>query len=98
MRLKRFLRLLLLSLLGLSLMLAYNWLPFLSSSPTASAHAFVIGSDPVDGSTINSAPAVMRIFFNQDISPISVAHIYFGPDAQLMDGGRSTVSGTRSAP
>ena len=75
-------------------MLAYNWLPFLSSSPTASAHAFVIGSDPVDGSTINSAPAVMRIFFNEDISPISVAHIYFGPDAQVMNGGRSTVSST----
>ena len=94
MRSRRFLRLLLLSALSLSLMLAYNWLPFLSSSPTASAHAFVIGSDPVDGSTINSAPAVMRIFFNEDISPISSAHIYFGPDAQAMDGGRSTVSST----
>src|SRR5207248_3279018 len=53
MRLKRFLRLLLLSALGLSMLLAYSWLPFLSSSPTASAHAFVIGSDPVDGSTIH---------------------------------------------
>ena len=94
MRQGRLLRLLLLSVLGLSLMLAYNWLPFLSSSPTASAQAFVIGSDPVDGSTINSAPAVMRIFFNEDISPTSIAHIYFGPDAQLMDGGRSTVSST----
>lgn len=94
MRSRRLLRLLLLSILGLSSMLAYNWLPFLSSSPTASAHAFVIGSDPVDGSTINSAPAVMRIFFNEDISPISVAHIYFGPDAQVMNGGRSTVSST----
>ena len=94
MRLRRFLRLLLLSALGLSVLLAYSWLPFLSSSPTASAHAFVIGSDPVDGSTINKAPAVMRIFFNEDISPTSIAHIYFAPNAQLMDGGRSTISST----
>ncbi len=94
MRLRRFLRLLLLSALGLSMLLAYSWLPFLSSSPTASAHAFVIGSDPVDGSTINKVPTVMRIFFNEDISPTSIAHIYFGPNAQLMDGGHSTVSST----
>jgi putative copper export protein/methionine-rich copper-binding protein CopC len=87
-------RILFFSALGLSLMLAYNWLPLLSSPPTASAHAFVIGSDPVDGSTINSTPRVMRIFFNEDISPSSIAHIYFGPDAQIMDGGRSTVSST----
>lgn len=94
MRLRRFLRLLLLSALSLSVLLAYSWLPFLSPSPAASAHAFVIGSDPVDGSTINKAPAVMRIFFNEDISPASIAHIYFGPNAQLMDGGRSTISST----
>lgn len=94
MRSKRFLRLLLLSTLGLSLLLAYSWLPFLSSSPTASAHAFVIGSDPVDGSTIDKAPTVVRIFFNEDISPTSIAHIYYGTNAQLMDGGRSTISST----
>jgi putative copper export protein/methionine-rich copper-binding protein CopC len=94
MRLRRFLRLLLLSALSLSVLLAYSWLPFLSSSPTASAHAFVIGSDPVDGSTINKVPTVMRIFFNEDISPTSIAHIYFVPNAQLMDGGRSTISST----
>lgn len=92
MRFRRFLRLTLLSMLGLSVLLTYSWLPLLSSPPTASAHAFVIGSDPVDGSTINSNPMVMRIFFNEDISPASIAHIYFAPNAQVMDGGRSVVS------
>lgn len=92
MRFRRFLRLVLLTMLGLSLLLTYSWLPLLSSPPTASAHGFVIGSDPVDGSTINKAPAVVRIFFNEDISPASIAHIYFAPNAQVLDGGRSAVS------
>jgi putative copper export protein len=38
----------------------------------------------------------MRIFFNADISPASIAHIYFAPDAKLMDGGRSFVSSSNS--
>ncbi len=92
MRFRRFLRLLLLSMLGLSVLLSYNWLPFLSPVPTAAAKSFVIGSDPVDGSTVTTVPTVMRITFNEDISPASIAHIYFAPNGQLMDGGRSVVS------
>ncbi|HLH60072.1 MAG TPA: CopD family protein [Ktedonobacteraceae bacterium] len=92
MRSRRFLRPVLLSMLGLSLLLTYNWLPLLSQAPAVAAQSFVIGSDPVDGSTISDAPRIMRIFFNEDISPASVAHIYFGPGGQLVDGGRSVVS------
>lgn len=40
------------------------------------AQSFVIGSDPVDGSTINAAPSVVRIYFNAAISKISSAHVY----------------------
>jgi len=66
----------------------------------AFAHAFVIGSDPVDGSTIASSPAVVRIFFNADISSASLAHVYLftmgstPSEGQLVDAARSAVSPT----
>src|SRR5579884_3010798 len=40
------------------------------------AQSFVVGSDPVDGSTINAAPSVVRIYFNAAVSKISSAHVY----------------------
>ncbi len=52
MRHRHFLRLLLTSLLSLSILLTLAWTPFFFQAPAALAHAFVIGSDPVDGSTI----------------------------------------------
>lgn len=51
----------------------------------ALAHAFVIGSDPVDGSTISTLPSVMRIFFNAPISLVSRAHVYSVQDGRLVD-------------
>ncbi len=96
MRHRHFLRLLLTSLLSLSILLTLAWTPFFFQAPAALAHAFVIGSDPVDGSTISAAPTTIRIFFNADISPASIAHVYaFAPggptDGRLVDGGRSTI-------
>jgi methionine-rich copper-binding protein CopC/putative copper export protein len=92
MRKGRFLRLLLMSALILSLLLSISWSPVLSRPPVALAHAFVIGSDPVDGSTINTPPAVVRIFFNTPISSASIAHVYFGIDNQVVDKGYSSVA------
>ena len=82
------------SMVSLSLLLM--WTLLFSQAPTASAHAFVIGSDPVDGSTIQSPPTRIRIFFNADISAASAAHVYvFAPGGaiggQLVDGGRSFI-------
>ena len=59
-------------------------------------HSFVIGSDPIDGSTINTLPSVMRIFFNAPISSISSAHIYYIQGGTLVDVGaaESTVNGS----
>ncbi len=42
----------------------------------ASAHAYVIGSDPVDGSTIQTVPDIVRIFFNAPLSVLSIARVY----------------------
>lgn len=53
--------------------------------PVAQAHAFVIGSDPVDGSTINKVPNEIRIFFNADISSLSNAHVYSIQDGKLVE-------------
>src|SRR5437764_4974050 len=91
----RSLRLLLMAGVGLSVFLAYNWL-FLASQPTvppalaAPAHAFVIGSDPVDGSTVTTAPAVVRIFFDDAISSASIAHV-LDPAGHIVDARSSSI-------
>ena len=66
-------------------MLAFFGSSALVPPQVASAHAFVIGSDPIDGSTISSAPTVVRIFFNANISPISSAHVFSVQNGQLVD-------------
>ncbi len=64
------------------------------NSPTsvAQAHAFVVGSDPVDGSTVSTVPKVVRIFFNTAISPASIAYV-FTPDERVVDDSHSFISG-----
>lgn len=96
MRRRRFLRLALVSMLGIGLLLTWNWLPFFGQAAVAQAHAFVIGSDPVDGSTIAAAPSTVRIFFNADISSASRALVFVytpgGPSAgSKVDAGRSFI-------
>lgn len=54
-------------------------------------HAFVIGSDPVDGSTITAMPAIVRIFFNAPVSAVSFADIYT-PDEQRVNARQSNVA------
>ncbi len=82
--------------ISLSILLGLNWLPLFAKAPAALAHAFVIGSDPVDGSTVATAPSVVRIFFNADISAASNARVYvFTPGGPLngseVDAGRSYI-------
>ncbi len=93
MRYRRHCLLLLISALSLGILLVFNWLPPLSQAPVAFAHAFVIGSDPVDGSTINAAPSVVRIYFNEAIGPASIAHV-FAPDGHIVDAARSSIPRT----
>src|SRR5258708_23193439 len=97
MRQGRFLRPLLVSALSLSLLLAFTWSPLLSRPPAALAHAFVIGSDPVDGSTIRTPPARALIFFNAPISSASIAHLYvFAPSGP--SSGQQVDAAHRSIP
>ena len=92
MRQGRFLRPLLISVVGLCLLLSLSWLPVLFPPPAALASSFVVGSDPVDGSTISVPPTQVRIFFNTPISSASIANVYFGIDYQVMNAGRSHVA------
>ncbi len=50
----------------------------------AFAHAYVIGSDPVDGSTVTTVPKVVHIFFNANISSMSVAQVAFVQNGNLV--------------
>jgi putative copper export protein/methionine-rich copper-binding protein CopC len=97
---QRFFRLLLLTLMSASLLLIYIWSPVAPrglvayAASTEAARAFVIGSDPVDGATIAAAPKVVRIFFNEDISAASFAHVlvFDTSNGRLVDAARSYVS------
>ncbi|HEY4034241.1 MAG TPA: copper resistance protein CopC [Ktedonobacteraceae bacterium] len=53
----------------------------------ASAHAYVIGSDPVDGSTVATVPKEVHIYFNAPVSPLSSAHVYFIQGGNFIDVG-----------
>ena len=44
---------------------------------SALAHAYVIGSDPIDGSTVAVVPKVVRIYFNANVSPMSVTQVLY---------------------
>lgn len=87
-----------LALLCVSLLLLVSWLPLAGNAPTASAQAFVIGSDPIDGSTINKAPATVRIYFDAPIAIGSQAAVYaFAPGSTsglLVSANQGTINAT----
>lgn len=78
-------RLLVIPIALLLSLLAYFCATLVMIPPAAQAHAYVIGSDPVDGSTINKVPSEVRIFFNAPISTLSSAHIYSIQNGNLVD-------------
>ena len=86
-----------LALCWTGLLLLGSWLPFAGRIPAASAHAFVIGSDPIDGSTVKKTPLMVRIFFDGPVASASYAHVYaFPPNAPdgglLVNAGSSTIN------
>ncbi|GHO88971.1 copper resistance CopC/CopD family protein [Dictyobacter formicarum] len=78
--------------------LAYFCSMLVVPPPAAQAHAYVIGSDPVDGSTIGKVPGEVHIFFNAPISSISNAHIYSIQQGNLVEvnAGASHVATSNS--
>lgn len=94
---RRYLKIFLLAALCMCLLQAVSWLPLGWRTPIASAHAFVIGSDPIDGSTIDKAPTMVRIYFDAPVAATSQASVYaFPPDAPangvLVNASQSVVN------
>lgn len=56
-------------------LLVYAGFILLFQPPKASASAYVIGSDPVDGSTVTTVPREVQIYFDASISTMSSAHV-----------------------
>lgn len=77
--------------------LAYLCSTFMLPLPEAQAHAYVIGSDPVDSSTISTLPSVVRIFFNAPISAISTADVYVIESNGMADVGASPAHISRTS-
>lgn len=94
---RRYLRIFVLAICCAGLLQLMGWLPFAGQIPMASAHAFVIGSDPIDGSTISKAPAMVRVYFDAPVAGSSqVSVLAFPPGAPAsgiqVNAGRSFVS------
>lgn len=70
--------------------LTYIFTMSLMTGSVAYAHAYVIGSDPVDGSTVAQVPKEVHIYFNAPVSPLSSAHVYFIQGSNLIDVGTNS--------
>src|SRR2546421_8132254 len=62
--------------LSVSLLLFSTGTSTVMGGSVALAHAFVIGSDPIDGSTVATVPRAVRIFFASAVSPTSIAYVF----------------------
>jgi len=96
---RHYLNIFLLTLVCLSLLQMIAWWPLAGHVPTASAYSFVIGSDPVDGSTVTQAPTVVRIYFAAPPGQLSQASVYAfppqgSPDGLLVNAGPSVINAT----
>ncbi len=82
MRQRYYSKILALALLSAGLLLGVSWLPLAGHAPAVSAYAFVVGSDPIDGSTISKAPTRVRVYFDAPIAASSQGSVYaFAPGA-----------------
>ena len=99
---RRYPKILFLAVLCMCLLQAVSWLPFGGHIPTASAHSFVVGSDPIDGSTISKAPSLVRIYFDAPLAAVSQASVLAFPPGAPANGlpvnaGRSVINATNSS-
>ena len=88
----RFIRLVLLPALVINL-LAYGVIVTVFEPQAAHAQAYVIGSNPIDGSTVSTMPTKVRIFFDASISTLSNATLQYVKNGDFVPvQGQSFVS------
>lgn len=98
---RHYIRIFALAFLCAILLQIAGWSSFIGHTPTASAYAFVIGSDPIDGSTISKPPAMVRIYFDAPLAAASQASVYaFAPSTPanglLVNAGQSVINAHNS--
>lgn len=69
-------------------------LALLIGAGSASAHAALIATDPVDGSEVAQGPERVQLTFNEAISPSFATLTVVGPDDRLWSKGDVTVEGS----
>ena len=94
---RRFVRLVLFPAMLLNIII-YLVAVMILQPQAAFAQAYVIGSDPVDGSTVTTVPSVLRIYFNANISAMSAVQISYvqnGDFVPLQTQSRVVVDNSR---
>ncbi len=64
---------------------------------SALAHAYVIGSDPIDGSTVTAIPKVVRIYFNANVSSMSVVQVLYVQNGEYVSVPTHSALATNNA-
>jgi copper resistance protein C len=62
-------------------------------SPGAQAHAFLDHASPLVGSSVQSAPHEITLWFTQNLEPAFSTVQVTGPDGARLDQGKAQVSG-----
>ncbi|GAB3994385.1 hypothetical protein GCM10029992_08590 [Glycomyces albus] len=65
----------------------------LSAGSPASAHAAMVGSDPEDGATVETAPASVSATFSEILDGPSTEIAVTGPDGEVIDAGDAEYDG-----
>lgn len=68
-----------------------------ATATTASAHAALVSSDPVDATTLPTSPARVTATFNEDMQPAFAAMTIIGPDGGQWSDGDVEVTGVNLA-
>ena len=76
--------------LAASLIAAAVALAVLLQAPAALAHATLVRAEPSDGAVVATAPSVLRLTFNEPVSPLAIR--LFGPDGGAVPLGDVTAA------
>lgn len=80
-------------LLGPALAVMLAAVAVLLSNGVASAHAYLRGSDPADGTTVQTLPATVSLDFNETIQNFEPVVVVTGPDGKNYATGAVSVVG-----
>ena len=70
-------------------------LAVLLQAPAAFAHAALVKAEPADGAVVVTAPSVLRLMFNEPVSPLAIR--LFGPDGGTVSLGEVTAANSAIA-